>query len=850
MALARRDARLASGSRHEAATVDGRPRAARHRGPPDSSRTRRRRRIAPGAEQRRRSQTSHVYARPRLRRAPAPTCACCVNIGPGAGRALRRGRRAVVQHACSDATRSSPRSSCCRSGRRSRSETLPVLARLQATEIDDWRDAQPGKILHELRTGELARDRRDPAHAVLRHGRRDAAVADAARRVRALDRRRRADRPPVAERARRARLDRQVRRPRRRRLRRVRAPVASSGLVNQGWKDSGDAIRFRDGTLAEAPIALVEVQGYVYAARLGIARLARLRGDDELADAPGGRPPRRCASAFEDSVLDGGRRAPTRWRSTATSGRWTAIASNAGHALWCGHRVAGAGRARRATSLTESGHVQRLGHPDAVARRWPATTPSATTSAAIWPHDNAHLRRRALRATGFRDEARARRRRACSRRRMYFRDARLPELFCGFDRADSPLPVPYPVACSPQAWAAGSLFQLLGAMLGHAARRRERRARAGRRRRCPSGCPRCGCENLRVGDAVVDLLVRRNDGSTGVEVLRRTGDLDVVVRRLTRVGRHGARSTTVGCCCSAATDRLRAGGSETPAPRRGAAARRTSCGVDRTGVAGASRGRRRRRPGGRSSRRPWRAASGASRWRTSAASRSSTAWPSPSIRARSSRGPETEPLVELASSASATLLTGAPRGRGRAAAAGSGTWARAVAPIAVALAVELRRRGYGGHVRLLATDSRATRSRVAIENAVGHGVADVIDFATGDLLAVEPPAAGAGRPAAGEPALHPERRAADAAGCRQLRAAAGARRRPGRPGPGPPAAGGLPAARRPGGSALLEIGADQARASWPPRPTSRCPAGPWPDPPGSLRPAARGGDRPARARPR
>jgi len=112
---------------------------------------------------------------------------------------------------------------------------------------------------------------------------------------------------------------------------------------------------------------------------------------------------------------------------------------------------------------------------------------------------------------------------------MYFRDSRLPELFCGFDRSRSPYPVPYPVAASPQAWAAGSLFQLLGSLLGL-----EPDAAAGelvlQAPSLPDWLPEVRLENLRVGDAVVDLLVHRSDGSAGVEVLRRTGDLAVVVR--------------------------------------------------------------------------------------------------------------------------------------------------------------------------------------------------------------------------------------------------------------------------------------------------------------------------------
>jgi glycogen debranching enzyme len=145
----------------------------------------------------------------------------------------------------------------------------------------------------------------------------------------------------------------------------------------------------------------------------------------------------------------------------------------------------------------------------------------------IWPHDNAIAASGLLRY-GFRDEA-ARVAGAMLEATMYFRDSRLPELFCGFDRDRSPYPVPYPVACSPQAWAAGSLIQLLSAMLGlepdAATRTLVLHAPS-----LPDWLPEVRLENIRVGEAVVDLRVRRANGLAGVEVLRRAGDVSVVVR--------------------------------------------------------------------------------------------------------------------------------------------------------------------------------------------------------------------------------------------------------------------------------------------------------------------------------
>ena len=145
----------------------------------------------------------------------------------------------------------------------------------------------------------------------------------------------------------------------------------------------------------------------------------------------------------------------------------------------------------------------------------------------IWPHDNG------ICAAGFAryglfEEAR-RVAGALLEATMHFREARLPELFCGFDRDYSPLPVPYPVACSPQAWAAGSLFHMVSATLGMRPDARAKRLEL-LRPALPDWLSDLRLRNMRVGDALVDLAFDRETESISVEVLRRTGDLDVVVR--------------------------------------------------------------------------------------------------------------------------------------------------------------------------------------------------------------------------------------------------------------------------------------------------------------------------------
>ncbi len=402
------------------------------------------------------------------------------------------------------------------------SDTLSILARLQATTNDDWRDAEPGKILHELRTGEMALAGEIPHTPyygsvdstplflmLLSEYERwtdDMALVDrlwpaALAALEWIDRSGDADGDGFVEYSRRS----------------------ERGLRNQGWKDSADAIRWADGRLAEGPIALVEVQGYVYQARLGMARLARRRGDPTLAERLE-RAAEELRGRFEEAfwlegpgtyavALDGQKRAVD------------AVTSNAGHALWTG-----IASPEHAASVAES-----LMSPDMFSG-WGIRTLSAAMAGynpisyhigSIWPHDNA-ICATGLWRYGFSEEA-SRIAATLLDATQYFRDARLPELFCGFDRTSSLYPVPYPVACSPQAWASGSTFQLVEAMLGLAPDAASHELQL-RDPLLPAWLPDLRLENLVVGDAVVDLLVRRSNGSTGVEVLRRSGDIDVVVR--------------------------------------------------------------------------------------------------------------------------------------------------------------------------------------------------------------------------------------------------------------------------------------------------------------------------------
>ncbi len=401
-------------------------------------------------------------------------------------------------------------------------ETLAILARLQATTTDEWRDAQPGKILHELRSGELSSAGEIPHTPyygsvdstplwLILLGEYERWTADrelvdrlwpnALAALDWIDTSGDLDGDGFVEYERRS--------PR--------------GLLNQGWKDSSDANRFRDGSLARAPLALVEVQAYVYRARLEMARLFRMRG--EVAAAEGQEAAAAALAEHFEAAFWMEEAGTYAMALDADKRQVDAIASNAGHVLWCG--IASPERARAvAASLLGPGMWSGWGIRT-LSAEMAGYNPIGYHIGTVWPHDNAIAAAGMLRY-GFRADA-ARVAAAMLEATVYFRDSRLPELFCGFDRARSPFPVPYPVACSPQAWAAGSLYQLLAAMLGLEpdAARRQLVLHAPL---LPDWLPDLRLENLRVGDAVVDLLVRRTDGSAGVEVLRRVGDVSVVVR--------------------------------------------------------------------------------------------------------------------------------------------------------------------------------------------------------------------------------------------------------------------------------------------------------------------------------
>ncbi len=397
--------------------------------------------------------------------------------------------------------------------------TLEVLGAQQAMERDDYRDAEPGKILHEMRFGELAHFKLIP-HTPY-YGTADATplflitlheawlwTGDRSLLERHL---------AVAERCL-AWIDDwgdrdgdgfqeyQTRSPR--------------GYENQGWKDAGDAVSYLDGTLVRGPKALCELQGYVYDAWLRMAEVYAVLGQPDRAAALRNKATalyQRFNEVFWDEAagiyaycLDGEKKPVL------------SVASNMGHCLWSG--IVPPERARRV--------VARLMAPDmwtgwgirTLSAEHASYNPYSYQNGSVWPHDNAIIAL-GFRRYGFAAEA-GQIARDLNEAASHFLLNQMPELYAGLQRETTGFPVQYVGANVPQAWAAGSVFMTLRAMLG--LRPDAPNSRLGLDPMLPPWLPDITLFGLRLGRQSFDIRFTRKEGGTVFEVLR--GDAACVVR--------------------------------------------------------------------------------------------------------------------------------------------------------------------------------------------------------------------------------------------------------------------------------------------------------------------------------
>jgi glycogen debranching enzyme len=399
--------------------------------------------------------------------------------------------------------------------------TLEILAELQATERDDYRDAEPGKIPHELRSGELAHFKLIP-HTPY-YGTADATILYiitlheawkwlgddllfpnyrevGLKCLQWIDRYGDRDGDGFQE--------YQTR--------------SKDGYENMGWKDAVDSVMYPDGAPVKGPKALCELQGYVYDAKLRAAEGAVQLGDSELADRLR-REAAQLQKKFEEQfwcedigyyayALDGEKK-PVK-----------TIVSNAGHLLW-----SGIVRPERAARV-----VQRLLDPDmwsgwgirTLSDQNPAFNPFSYQNGSVWPHDNGIIAM-GFKRYGFAGEV-ARIARDISEAASYFMYYRLPELYAGMRREPGSFPVQYLGANVPQAWAAGSVFHLLRAILGLDADAQKKTLTVDPV--LPHWLRDITLSKLRVGKATVDIRFWREGEVTRYDVLKVEGELNVKLR--------------------------------------------------------------------------------------------------------------------------------------------------------------------------------------------------------------------------------------------------------------------------------------------------------------------------------
>jgi glycogen debranching enzyme len=338
-------------------------------------------------------------------------------------------------------------------------DTLRILAHYQGKEYNDWQDEEPGKILHEYRQGEMTRSGEMPFGPY--YGTIDATplflVLLSETWNWTADEQLVEDLLPAAYKA----LDwidqygdldgdgfvEYLRR-------------SKKGLTNQGWKDSWDANMHRDGTVARPPIALAEVQGYVFDAKFRMSSLLRSFGDSARADQLK-KEASELAKRF-DKAYWMPQRGFYAMALDCDKKPLEVISSNPGHLLFSG--IIGRERARAVVNRLMRNDMFSGWGWRTMSSEEKTFNPLSYHRGSVWPHDNS-LIAHGMALNDYREPV-LKLFTTLFQAALAFRDYRLPELFCGVQRREHDVPVHYPVSCSPQAWASGALFLILSSLLG------------------------------------------------------------------------------------------------------------------------------------------------------------------------------------------------------------------------------------------------------------------------------------------------------------------------------------------------------------------------------------------------
>jgi glycogen debranching enzyme len=400
--------------------------------------------------------------------------------------------------------------------------TLRTLARFQGTEVNSGRDEQPGKIVHEMRFGEMAVLREIPFGRyygsvdstplfLWLFGRYVATTGDlklaaelwphVERALEWIDKYGDADGDGYVEYMR----------------------ETPQGLANQGWKDSFDSISHADGTLARAPIALCEVQGYVYAAYTTIAEVAaRMNRNTEASRLSDRAKALKAAFARDFWLEDEGMVALA---LDADKKPCRVMASNGAHCLAAGlldpEQSARLAKRLMAADMFSGWGVRTL---STTARRY---NPMSYHNGSVWPHDSAMAALGLARIPG-RDGA-TRIMQGMFQSGTELHAGSLPELYCGFAREPRLGPVPYPVACHPQAWAAASVMMLLQAVLGLHIDGFDGRL-VMESPVIPDGIGTLSIEGMRVGTGSASFAVRGSSKGATVEITDKHGPISIEVK--------------------------------------------------------------------------------------------------------------------------------------------------------------------------------------------------------------------------------------------------------------------------------------------------------------------------------